>query len=570
MKNPGSSPTNSGRQAPDAFDLPPRTRVPKPRTAAGGLARLARLARAHGRHWTTFYDLYAAAIAARTTDVSPEFAEVLVALRPTEPLPEVGEALLLALRSAWVRPSLLTRSIVDYLMLDPRVERVAERSPPSNDDLVMATAFLGQHELFAALLQTAVVSDLRLERVLIVLRDHLLTVPPSAPGVLRLAALIATQANLVEYLWPYTTGPIDTRDIHAVLPAPVRGARALLNSMFRAPNAAEVAAIESIAATPAVACLLERVRDEPTSLTRHRDEIERAALSLGTTAARNTSVQPRACPRWTKEPRLARTVPPEVSERLRVRRFEGGEVLLVGCGSGQELFTVSATYPRAHITALDANTEKLAYAAHKSTQAGLHGVDFLAGTLLDVPPLGWAFDLIECAGVQRQLPDPDLGCEALARATRPGSLLRVAVYGDSTCRIISALRAARQIGGFSRSLEDLNRFRAQLLEGQHSALPPALLQSADFHTASGLRDLLFSEGEVRVAISTWLALLDKHGFEFVCEEINGELVHAARTAGFSDASSWSIRDCKRFERGHPFAFGGAQFLWFERRVSRRR
>jgi len=29
---------------------------------------------------------------------------------------------------------------------------------------------------------------------------------------------------------------------------------------------------------------------------------------------------------------------------------------------------------------------------------------------------------------------------------------------------------------------------------------------------------------------------------------------------------WSIRDCRRFERDHPFAFGGAQFLWFERRA----
>jgi SAM-dependent methyltransferase len=534
------------------------------------MARLARLARAHGRHWSTFHEMYAAAIAARTADVSPEFAEVLVALHPTEPLPEVREAFLLALRSAWVRPSLLTRSIVDYLMLDPRVERVTERTPPTNDDFVMATAHLAQNELFAALLQTTVVSDLRLERMLIVLRDYLLTVPPSAPGVLRLAALIATQANLVEYLWPCTTGPIDTRDIHAVLPPPVRGARALLNSMFRAPTAAEVAAIESIAANPAITCLLERVRDEPTALTRHRDEIERAALSLGTVATRSTPGQPRACPRWTKEPRVARTLPPEVSERLRLRHFEGGEVLLVGCGSGQELFTVSATYPRAHITALDANIDKLAYAAHKCAQAGVQGVDFLAGTLLDVPPLGWTFDLVECAGLQRQLPDPEVGCEALARATRPGSLLRVAVYGDTTCRLISALRAARQIGGFSRSLEDLNRFRTQLLEGQHGALPPALLQSTDFHTASGLRDLLFSEGEVGVAISTWLALFDRHGFEFVCEEINGELIRAARTAGFSNAASWSIRDCKRFERGHPFAFDGAQFLWFERRDSRRR
>jgi hypothetical protein len=41
--------------------------------------------------------------------------------------------------------------------------------------------------------------------------------------------------------------------------------------MFRPPNAAEIAAIESIAVDPAIACLLERVRDEPVLTTRHRD-----------------------------------------------------------------------------------------------------------------------------------------------------------------------------------------------------------------------------------------------------------------------------------------------------------
>src|SRR5262249_44417218 len=155
------------------------------------------------------------------------------------------------------------------------------------------------NELFAALLQTAVVSDLRMERLMIALRDHLLVVAPATPGALRLAALLATQASLTEYLWPFTTGPVDAQAGRSGVTPPIPSARALLNIMFRPPTRAEISAIESIAADPAVDCLLARVRDEPVEHTRHRDEIERAAVSLGTTASEQHDAQ-RSCVRWFK------------------------------------------------------------------------------------------------------------------------------------------------------------------------------------------------------------------------------------------------------------------------------
>jgi hypothetical protein len=61
-------------------------------------------------------------------------------------------------------------------------------------------------------------------------------------------------------------------------------------------------------------------------------------------------------------------------------------------------------------------------------------------------------------------------------------------------------------------------------------------------------------------------MLAQHGFEFLCEEVNSELVRSAQAAGFPDAARWSLRDSRRFEREHPFAFGGTQYLWFERRA----
>jgi SAM-dependent methyltransferase len=332
----------------------------------------------------------------------------------------------------------------------------------------------------------------------------------------------------------------------------VTGARAVLNAMFRPPSAAEINAIESIAADPAVSCLLERLRDEPVLRTRRRDELEHAALSLGTASAEWRDA-PRSCPRWFKEPFAPRALPPAVRARLRAPRDRRTEILVVGCGTGQDLFSLCATHPGAHVTAFDTNAEKLAHAARRCEEIGLQRIDFVPGGLLDVAPLGWTFDVIECLGMERPVPDADFGCEALARCSRPGTLLRLAVYGEATCRVVSALRNAAQVHGITRWIADLRFFRAELLDGWHGALPPALLRSPDFFSASGLRELLFADQSGTLGTSAWRAMLELHGFDFICEEGgNGE---RART---------------RFERDDAFAFHGARFFWFARRTSARR
>jgi SAM-dependent methyltransferase len=498
---------------------------------------------AHGFPSPAFFGLYRAAVEGNQ-QAGFRLARILVALRPTHALPELDEALRLALRAPWARPASLSHAITDYLLLDERVARVVEEASPCSNDLDTAVEVLASNELFAALLQASVVCDLRMERLSIALRDHLLAIAPCRPGALRLAALIATQANLAEYLWPYATGPIE-------IPAGRRGmtsltsARALLNSMFRAPSASEVNAIEAIAADPAVSYLLERLRDELALRTRRRDELEQMAVSLGTAPAGRHDA-PRSCPRWFKEPFAPRRLPPAVLDRLRALRKPRIEVLVAGCGSGQDLFSLCATHPDAHVTAFDPNAEKLAHAARRCEEAGLHRIDFVPGGLLDVAPLGWTFDVIECLGMERPVPDADFGCEALARCSRPGSLLRLAVYGEATCRVVSALRNAAQVRGITRWLADLRFFRAELLDGWHGALPPALLRSPEFFTASGLRDLLFADGPGTFGTSAWRSMLELHGFDFICEE--------TERAG-----------SPRFERDDAFAFRGDRFLWFERR-----
>src|SRR5262245_25191261 len=76
-------------------------RVLKRATPAARMAKLARAARARGYHWTAFYSLYAAAVVEGDREAGFQLADVLIALRPTQMLPEIDEAFRLALETPW-------------------------------------------------------------------------------------------------------------------------------------------------------------------------------------------------------------------------------------------------------------------------------------------------------------------------------------------------------------------------------------------------------------------------------------------------------------------------------------
>jgi SAM-dependent methyltransferase len=245
-------------------------------------------------------------------------------------------------------------------------------------------------------------------------------------------------------------------------------------------------------------------------------------------------------------------------------RFERPGILVVGCRTGRDLFSVRATHSNAHVTALDRSTGNLAYAIRKCNEAEMYGIEFIAGDLLDVPPLGWTFDFIECPGGMSRLPEPNEAVEALARCTTPGSVLRLEVCSDGSRRVANALQSVARERGLEPTLSDLRTFRNELVDGRHGALPQVLLESPEFHTASGLRSILFDANEPMLDAPAWIALVGAYGFDFLCAEANDVLLRAASAAGYASAADWSLRDWERFERTHPAEFGGRYSLWFAR------
>lgn len=534
----------------------------------------------HALHQTRRSDAYRNEIEAQA---SLEVSEMLLTKRVARPHPHVEHTLVHALRSRWDRTAAVVRCASDLLLLNPELATLVAKPDQARALLRVAVERAASSELFAALVQCAPVNNLRIERLLVALRDYLAGVLPATAEEVRVAAMIATQARWVEYLWPDTRNaqrpvpmsgnssaesPVESEQAHAI--------HALVESMCRAPGLLEISAIARLESEPAVRELLALIRDEPAIEAKYRRQLELPGLDA-TFAPAIDAQAPRGARVVGSRGNAVRDVgmvrPRAVPQPVRALtsdgRFDRPHILLVGCRDARQPVTVHATWPGAHLTAIDWSATRLVHAMRTWECADVEharpGIaEFVATDLLDIPARGAAFDLVQCTADAHCLPHTLAGCTAIARCARPGAILRLDVLSGGARRNLHALQVGLEKRGSVYGMAELRTLREELLAGCYGALPGELLEHPDFFTASGLRRLLLAHDDDVPEPSGWIGLIESVGFGFVCVEANDVLTHAARCAAKHDCDAWNLRDWERFERGRAPLFGGEYSLWFVR------
>lgn len=85
----------------------------------------------------------------------------------------------------------------------------------------------------------------------------------------------------------------------------------------------------------------------------------------------------------------------------------------------------------AEVVYLDLSTASRAVCEGRARARGLRNVQFLTGSLLDLPGMNIGqFDYIDCTGVLHHLPDPSAGMHALASVLQPDGGMGVMLYGE--------------------------------------------------------------------------------------------------------------------------------------------
>lgn len=264
-------------------------------------------------------------------------------------------------------------------------------------------------------------------------------------------------------------------------------------------------------------------------------------------------------PRWTVNP-----VATFVVDRIRGKTGDVGaqgapqEILIAGCGTGQQAVQTAQLYPQSTLLAVDISRASLAYAQRKTRELGLANVEYAQADILKLGTIGRSFDRIDCIGVLHHLADPEAGWRVLLGLLRPHGQMRVGLYSETARRSVVAARARIAEGGYRATTGDIRRFRQDIMrEPDHRRWQP-LLGARDFYTTSGCRDLLFNVMERRFTIPRIATFLQNNALELTRFEFaeDPSVIEKFRQRFPGDDALTDLGHWHDFEQSNPDTFWG--------------
>jgi 2-polyprenyl-3-methyl-5-hydroxy-6-metoxy-1,4-benzoquinol methylase len=447
--------------------------------------------------------------------------------------------------------------------------------------LLGAEGAMAREAMLLALLQSKIVHDLELERLLTAIRHGLLQQaiegdrqPVDNDGLGFLCAL-AQQCFLNEYV--FALGDIERTHVRQVED---RIAAAL-------GAGAEIGRLDLIVAASYLP--LHRLPDAPSLLTRAWPEaIERLLTQqirepLEETSARKdipaltpiddavslqvqNQYEESPYPRWTATPQIEpTTVVHFLRDRLNIvplswpQTTVGVDILIAGCGTGSHSIDSALRFPKARILAIDISRASLAYARRKSRALGLTNIEYGQADILKLASLGQRFDVIETVGVLHHLADPAAGWRILLSLLRPHGLMLIGLYSATARQSLATAHAFIAERGYRATADDIRACRQELI--QRSGMPPF----RDFSSTSGCRDLLFNVMEHQFTIPQIREFLDANGLTFLgFEQLPPDVLRQFQQqfpdiGAMRDLGSWHA-----FEQANPLTFGNMYFFWVQK------
>ena len=534
---------------------------------------------------------YERALALEETDaIKIDLARCVARLPAATADPALRNLLVRALAEAWTRPADLAPIVAKVLLTSsatrPSIELLAgTEAGRSRDASSSAIEALSRDPLLGVLLESAQVCDATLERALTVARRVLLDCAnspvhaASGHAWVSFACAIARQCFINEYVFAFDD---DEWARIESLAAAIGGKASIAREdcFALAVVAAYRPLADVFAATPHVApdapsyvhALWTQQIEEPARELELRSGIE-SLTPIDDAVSRKVRAQYEESPypRWNRV--AIATAPESVGSFLR-RQFplarldpialDAPEVLVAGCGTGQEAIDFARRFPRSRVLAVDLSLASLAYACRKSGESDVTGVRYAHADLLELGTLERTFDVVSAMGVLHHLEDPLQGARVLARLLRPGGLMRIGLYSATARRDVGAAREFIRLRGFAADGPGIRRARAALREASEPLSQVSKLR--DFYTLSECRDLLFHVQEHCFTLPEVVALLDAVGMRFIGFLHEPAVLEAYRRTCPGDPGCTDLDAWHRFESRYPDTFAGMYRFWAQKRT----
>ena len=520
------------------------------------------------------------------------------AMPPDEPAP-IRPLLQRALTEGWARPGHLARMTTALVARGTavaetlkRVDRAWPMRLPAADLLGPGgLAPLAGDGLLIAMLVAAPISDRGLERMLTSLRSVLVNRATAArfepqaqtgPDIENLSfwSALASQCFLNEYA--FATDDAETTAVDRLRDDATAAIEAGASISPLALLA--TAACSSLATLPgctrllarswpgAMANVLAQQVQEPLEEARLRTAIPQLTpISDAVSCAVQAQYEQHPYPRWTMA---------ELSDRpLKLHAYiaqlfpgvpllpplngDGCNMLVAGCGTGQQSLEVATTFRDAHVVAVDLSLASLAYAQRMTNASGIGNITYGQGDLLALGTLGRRFDVIQATGVLHHTANPMLAWRTLLDTLKPHGFMHVGLYSQLARRDVVVVRAFIAAQGWAATTEGIRQCRQAMLDADDDTPLRRLSGSLDFSTVSGCRDLLFHVHEHLLTLQAIRAFLTKNQLAFLGFDLPPSVTQSYRALAPLDATMVDLASWEAFEHKHPTTFAGMYQFWVQ-------
>jgi SAM-dependent methyltransferase/Tfp pilus assembly protein PilF len=526
-----------------------------------------------------------------TDEAKALFIQCAQSLANVPPGDAFRDLIIRALTEGWGRPAALSSLAAFMFILSASgaaaIERVLSAAPVG--DVMGLLAGLADDRLLRALLESASVRNITVERFLTAVRSLLLqaaaqtdAASASDSAALTTASALARQCFINEYA--FAEADIDLSQLAGLRE---RVALALSTGAPVSPMALlAIACFTPLHSLPHAPALLQRPWPEAVTavlvqqVQEPATEREIAATLPTLTAIDNAvSVQVREqyedmpYPRWVRTSSIGQ--PYAIDWWLRrqfpnvaiqpTQRAETLDVLIAGCGTGQHAIETAQRFAGARVLAIDLSRASLAYAARKSREAGVRNIEYRQADILNLGSLDASFDLIEASGVLHHMGDPRQGWRTLLPLLRPNGVMNIGLYSALARADVRTTRALIAERGYTGTANDIRRCRQELLSYADGTPFKNATRYDDFFTIGECRDLLFHVQEHQFTIPEIKDFLAESPLRFL--GFAGPVTRAYRNRFPEDRTLTDLDRWHLFETENPMAFVNMYQFWVQKRAS---
>jgi 2-polyprenyl-3-methyl-5-hydroxy-6-metoxy-1,4-benzoquinol methylase len=467
-----------------------------------------------------------------------------------------------------------------------RVASAWPRELPADEILgASGPAAISRDPLLRCMLESATVRDLNLERYLTSVRRIMLDIAsrPAAAGdgveegMLEFCCALAKQCFINEYVFASNSQEMEkaSRVRDMLVEALVSGqavppllpvATAAYFPLFRLPGSQLL--LDRAWPAPVRGLLAQQVI-EPEEEQQFRDKIPRLTrIENDVSVLVKQQYEENPYPRWVTA--ASDRGPMRVNQYLR-QQFPTAsfrevasdgkiDVLVAGCGTGQQSNVTARRFAEASVLAVDLSLTSLCYAKRMSRIFGVRNVEYAQADVLELATAGRTFDVIEVSGVLHHLADPIEGWRVLFALLRPGGFMHVGLYSKAARGQIQAARAFFAGQGAHPTPSDIRRCRQELLRTPMKSVAGF----ADYFSISECRDLLFHVQEHHLTIPEIGSFLREHDLQFIGFELAPPIIANYRFRFPEDRSMTNLASWHVFESENPGTFAGMYQFWIQK------